>query len=240
MARGRAGRGGAGGRARARGMWSRMRSNEYELATLIDLDRVQRLCDSLSSAFDIALAVLDTHGTVLIATGWQDICTRFHRENAETLRGCLESDLRINKRLIEGLGPAEHYRLPVQQRALGRGLPPVRRRRARRQHLHGAVLLRRRRRRPGGLRRAGAPAGLRRDRVSGGPCARTGDLPRASAEGDRLPRRLRRGPQRAGSRGPAAGAEARRAQGERGALPAPLRQRERGSHRVPRRARPGG
>jgi ligand-binding sensor protein/anti-sigma regulatory factor (Ser/Thr protein kinase) len=86
-----------------------MRSNEYGLATLIDLDRVQRLCDSLSNAFDIALAVLDTDGTVLIATGWQDICTRFHRENAETLQGCLESDLRINKRLIEGLGPSEHY-----------------------------------------------------------------------------------------------------------------------------------
>ncbi len=86
-----------------------MRSSEYELATLIDLDRVQRLCDSLSNAFDIALAVLDTDGTVLIATGWQDICTRFHRENAETLSGCLESDLRINKRLIEGLGPSEHY-----------------------------------------------------------------------------------------------------------------------------------
>ena len=86
-----------------------MGSNGYELASLIDLDRVQRLCDSLSAAFDIALAVLDTDGTVLVATGWQDICTRFHRENAETLRGCLESDQRINQRLLEGLGPSEHY-----------------------------------------------------------------------------------------------------------------------------------
>ena len=86
-----------------------MGSNGYELASLIDLDRVQRLCDSLSAAFDIALAVLDTDGTVLVATGWQEICTRFHRENAETLRGCLESDQRINQRLLEGLGPSEHY-----------------------------------------------------------------------------------------------------------------------------------
>jgi ligand-binding sensor protein/anti-sigma regulatory factor (Ser/Thr protein kinase) len=86
-----------------------MGSNGYELSTLIDLDRVRRLCDSLSAAFDIALAVLDTDGTVLIATGWQDICTRFHRENPETLRGCLESDLRINQRLVEGLGAGEHY-----------------------------------------------------------------------------------------------------------------------------------
>ena len=86
-----------------------MGSSGYELASLIDLDRVQRLCDSLSAAFDIALAVLDTDGTVLVATGWQEICTRFHRENAETLRGCLESDQRINQRLVEGLGPSEHY-----------------------------------------------------------------------------------------------------------------------------------
>ena len=81
----------------------------YELAKLIDLDRVQRLCDSLSEAFDVTLAVLDLSGNILIATGWQDICTRFHREHPETLRGCLESDLRINQRLVQGLDASEHY-----------------------------------------------------------------------------------------------------------------------------------
>ena len=86
-----------------------MGADEHELASLIDLDRVQRLCESLSVAFDFALAVLDLDGDVLIATGWQDICTRFHRENAETLQGCLESDLRINRRLVEGLDASEHY-----------------------------------------------------------------------------------------------------------------------------------
>ena len=86
-----------------------MGASGYELASLIDLDRVQRLCDSLSAAFDVTLAVLDLSGNVLIATGWQDICTRFHRENAETLQGCLESDLSINRRLIEGLDASEHY-----------------------------------------------------------------------------------------------------------------------------------
>ena len=86
-----------------------MEAEGYELASLIDLDRVQRLCESLSQAFDFALAVLDLSGNVLIATGWQDICTRFHRENADTLSGCLESDLRINRRLAQGLDPSEHY-----------------------------------------------------------------------------------------------------------------------------------
>jgi PAS domain S-box-containing protein len=86
-----------------------MGASGYELASLIDLGRVQRLCDSLSQAFDVTLAVLDLSGKVLIATGWQDICTRFHRENAETLQGCLESDLSINRRLVEGLDASEHY-----------------------------------------------------------------------------------------------------------------------------------
>jgi ligand-binding sensor protein/anti-sigma regulatory factor (Ser/Thr protein kinase) len=86
-----------------------MGSAEHALASLIDLDRVQRMCDSLSTAFDIGLAVLDPTGTVLIASGWQDICTTFHRRHEETLRGCLESDLRINQRLHDGLDESEHY-----------------------------------------------------------------------------------------------------------------------------------
>lgn len=86
-----------------------MGAERHRLAELIDLDRVQSLCQSLSEAFDFSLALLDLDGTVLIATGWQDICTRFHRENAETLQGCLESDLRINRRLVEGLDASEHY-----------------------------------------------------------------------------------------------------------------------------------
>jgi ligand-binding sensor protein/anti-sigma regulatory factor (Ser/Thr protein kinase) len=81
----------------------------YELTKLIDLDRVQRLCDSLSQAFDVTLALLDLSGNVLIATGWQDICTRFHREHPDTLQGCLESDLLINQRLVQGLDGSEHY-----------------------------------------------------------------------------------------------------------------------------------
>ena len=86
-----------------------MGAERHRLAELIDLDRVQQLCQSLSEAFDFSLALLDLDGAVLIATGWQDICTRFHRENSETLQGCLESDLRINRRLVEGLDASEHY-----------------------------------------------------------------------------------------------------------------------------------
>jgi ligand-binding sensor protein/anti-sigma regulatory factor (Ser/Thr protein kinase) len=86
-----------------------MGDDDLDLASLIDLDRVRRLCVSLSEAFDVTLALLDLQGNVLVATGWQDICTRYHRENPETLQGCLESDLTINRRLVEGLDASEHY-----------------------------------------------------------------------------------------------------------------------------------
>jgi ligand-binding sensor protein/anti-sigma regulatory factor (Ser/Thr protein kinase) len=85
-----------------------MTAEPQPLAGLIDLERVQRICEGLSAAFDIALAVLDPQGTILIASGWQDICTRFHRLNEVSMAGCLESDLRINQRLVEGLGDEDH------------------------------------------------------------------------------------------------------------------------------------
>lgn len=86
-----------------------MRPEKYELASLIDLAQVRRLCDSLTEAFGIGLGVLDLSGHVLIASGWQDVCTHFHREHPETQLGCRESDLRINRWLAEGQDPSEHY-----------------------------------------------------------------------------------------------------------------------------------
>jgi len=74
----------------------------HRLSDLTDRDRLQRVCDGLSGADGIALAVLDPDGTVLVASGRQDICTRFHRHHEATLAACLESDLRMTQSLAEG------------------------------------------------------------------------------------------------------------------------------------------
>lgn len=87
----------------------RMRTAEHALADLVDLDRLQRACDSFAATGDIGLFVLDPGGTILVAAGWQDICTQFHRAHEDTLKGCLESDARINQRLVDGLDAPEHY-----------------------------------------------------------------------------------------------------------------------------------
>ena len=86
-----------------------MRTAEHALADLVDLDRLQRVCDSFTVAGDIGLFVLDPGGTVLVSAGWQDICKEFHRVQKDTLKGCLESDTRINQRLVDGLNAPAHY-----------------------------------------------------------------------------------------------------------------------------------
>jgi polar amino acid transport system substrate-binding protein len=53
-------------------------------------------------------AVLDISGKVLVAVGWQDICTKFHRCNLETLKNCHESDLELTRDVP--LGTFRHYR----------------------------------------------------------------------------------------------------------------------------------
>src|SRR5665647_3524580 len=90
------------------GRGRRVQSRPHLLADLVDLERLQHMCDSLSAASDMVLAVLDPGGAILVASGWQDICTKFHRLHEETLEGCLESDLQINRRLAEGADAPTH------------------------------------------------------------------------------------------------------------------------------------
>ena len=73
------------------------------LANLIDADALQSMMDDLYAVTKIGFAVIDLKGNVLAATGWQDICTKFHRANPQTLWNCLESDLM----LTQGVAPGE-------------------------------------------------------------------------------------------------------------------------------------
>ena len=63
-----------------------------DLADIIDVKAIQSLMEDFHSIMHIASAIIDLHGNVLVATGWQDICTKFHRVNPETCANCVESD----------------------------------------------------------------------------------------------------------------------------------------------------
>ncbi len=63
------------------------------LETLLDLQALQVLLELFHKLTRAAIAVLDLRGRVLLAVGWQPVCTQFHRIHPETSQNCLESDL---------------------------------------------------------------------------------------------------------------------------------------------------
>jgi PAS domain S-box-containing protein len=73
-----------------------------KLAELLPIAELQELCEQFTALTGAVTAILDLDGNILIATGWQDICTRFHRVNPGTASRCHESDTVLAARLKEG------------------------------------------------------------------------------------------------------------------------------------------
>jgi polar amino acid transport system substrate-binding protein len=53
-------------------------------------------------------AILDVSGKILVAIGWQDICTKFHRYHPDTLKNCIESDTILAEFQPDPAGAAAH------------------------------------------------------------------------------------------------------------------------------------
>jgi PAS domain S-box-containing protein len=73
-----------------------------DLVDVIDAEAIQSLMDDFYEVTHIGMALLNIEGRVLVAKGWQDICTRFHRVHPETCRSCLESDTLLTGGLEPG------------------------------------------------------------------------------------------------------------------------------------------
>ena len=86
---------------------------QYNFSELVDIPRVQRLMDLFFKATGIATAVIMRDGSVLTRSGWQDICSRFHRVNPDTRQRCLESDTHIANKIESG---QKYYPLSMQER----------------------------------------------------------------------------------------------------------------------------
>jgi PAS domain S-box-containing protein len=74
----------------------------YLFSELVDLEELQSLCENFTQLAGFCTAILDMEGNVMVATGWQEVCTRFHRSAQETALKCRESDTVLSKRLNEG------------------------------------------------------------------------------------------------------------------------------------------
>jgi signal transduction histidine kinase len=77
--------------------------SEYRLSDLIDVNVLQKMGNSLYQATGISIGIMDAiDGSALVASGWQDICVKFHRANPVSCQRCRESDDYIKSRLVEG------------------------------------------------------------------------------------------------------------------------------------------
>ncbi len=75
---------------------------QEEFGNVIDIQQIQSLMDDFHKLTNIGIAIIDLKGNILVATGWQDICTKFHRVHPDTLRNCIESDMRLTENVNEG------------------------------------------------------------------------------------------------------------------------------------------
>ena len=71
----------------------------WTLPELIDIPNLQMLMDRFHGATGIPVGIIGTGGEIYVATGWQEICTRFHRTHPVTSGRCRQSDAYIETHL---------------------------------------------------------------------------------------------------------------------------------------------
>jgi PAS domain S-box-containing protein len=75
--------------------------NNFSFVQLVDIEQIRVLLEAQYKITGILSTILDTDENVLVAVGWQDICTRFHRIHPDTRARCHESDAHIKAHLYD-------------------------------------------------------------------------------------------------------------------------------------------
>ena len=75
---------------------------KVKFSELVNIDSLKKMAENIYAAVDINFGIIDVDGTIIIATGWQDICTKFHREHPATCMRCLISDKYISNHIMDG------------------------------------------------------------------------------------------------------------------------------------------
>ncbi|MBN2657311.1 MAG: PocR ligand-binding domain-containing protein [Spirochaetales bacterium] len=76
-----------------------LEERNYNLSEIIDIDFITSICEQFTKLTGFVTALLELDGTVIVATGWQRICTHYHRVNGKALQRCTESDIYIGSKL---------------------------------------------------------------------------------------------------------------------------------------------
>ncbi len=75
---------------------------ELELSDIIDSEKLQKLMNAFYKLTKIGIGIIDLKGRVLVGTGWQEICTDFHRVHPDACLLCIESDLELTRNVQMG------------------------------------------------------------------------------------------------------------------------------------------
>ncbi|MDI6796361.1 MAG: PAS domain S-box protein [Desulfatibacillaceae bacterium] len=73
-----------------------------ELEDILDAPEIQAIMDNFHALTNMGVAIIDLKGKVLVAAGWQDICTRFHRVHPQANKACVESDCELTQGIEKG------------------------------------------------------------------------------------------------------------------------------------------
>jgi signal transduction histidine kinase len=76
--------------------------SEQEIASLLEAPTLQGMMNYFYQVTRIGMAIIDLKGNILVATGWQDICTQFHRIHPKSRANCIESDIHLSGKVKAG------------------------------------------------------------------------------------------------------------------------------------------
>jgi signal transduction histidine kinase/sensor domain CHASE-containing protein len=65
---------------------------DLSLGDIIDMQALQSMMDHFYKLTSVTMGISDMKGQFLVKTGWQEICTKFHRVHPDSCRFCRESD----------------------------------------------------------------------------------------------------------------------------------------------------
>ena len=101
---------------------SHLISSKYSFADLLDIGNLRRILNSFSSATGFATGLVEyPSGKILVATGWRNICNRFHRAFPESVKHCIES----NRFLLEQLEASRQITVRPCKNGLIDGASPI-------------------------------------------------------------------------------------------------------------------
>jgi ligand-binding sensor protein len=83
--------------------------DKLKLRDLIDVAELQPIIDMAFDALAGATSLIDIEGNVLCASGWQEICTKFHRVHPVACQACIASDVQYTRKLSRGQAAVVDY-----------------------------------------------------------------------------------------------------------------------------------